>query len=147
MSTDPQDLLRNRYGAPRRERRMGPRGWLGVVLLGTLVAAVFVVWVVNGQQKAPAYKDVSYEVVSGALATADFDLTKQPDDVVTCAVHALNEGYAVVGWKEVTVGSVPEDRLGAGGTSSHRVALRTTNLATTAVVDSCWVVDGPPRER
>ena len=57
------------------------------------------------------------------------------------AVQALNQEYAVVGWSEVTIGAVPEDRLGDGGTSSHRAAVRTTNLATTAVVDSCWLED------
>lgn len=139
MSTDSPDLLRNRYGAPRR--RIGLRSWLGVLVLGTLLTAAFVAWVVTARQSVPTFKDVSFQVVSEAQATADFDLTKRPDDVVTCAVRALNEEYAVVGWAEVTVGAVPGERLGDGGTSSHRVMLRTTNLATTAGVDSCWVED------
>lgn len=141
MSTDSPDLLRNRYGTPRPGRRIGPRGWIGVAVLATLLTGLFAAWIVAAQQRAPTAKDVSFVVVSEAEATADFDLTKRPDDVVTCAVRALNEEYAVVGWKEVTIGVLPEDRLGDGGTSSHRVALRTTNLATTAGVDSCWVED------
>jgi hypothetical protein len=141
VSTDSPDLLRNRYGTPARTRRIGPRGWLGITLAATLVAAAFVAWVVTSGRAEPTFKDVSFQVVSDARATADFDLTKRPEDVVTCAVRALNEDYAVVGWKEVTVGSVPPEQLGDGGTSSHRVALRTTNRATTAVVDSCWVED------
>ncbi|GGG42913.1 hypothetical protein GCM10011374_01620 [Kocuria dechangensis] len=140
MSTEATpDLLRNRYGAPARTRRIGPRGWLGILLAATLVSAVFIVWVVTAQSSAPTFKDVGFQIVSETQATADFDLTKRPGDVVTCAVRALNEEYAVVGWKEVTVGAVPEELLSDGRTSSHRVALRTTNLATTAVVDSCWV--------
>lgn len=139
MSTDSPDLLRNRYGAPPPRRRIAPRGWVLVVVLATLLAGVFAAWIATAQQRVPTAKDVSFVVVSEAAATADFDLTKRRDDVVTCAVRALNEEYAVVGWKEVTIGVLPEDRLGEGGTSTHRVALRTTNLATTAGVDSCWV--------
>jgi hypothetical protein len=141
VSTDSPDLLRDRYGAPRRERRIGTRGWIGIAVAATLVTAVFVVWVVTARQSAPTFKDIGFEVVSEARATADFELTKRPEDVVTCAVQALNQEYAVVGWSEVTIGAVPEDRLGDGGTSSHRAAVRTTNLATTAVVDSCWLED------
>lgn len=139
MSTDSPDLLHDRYGAPRRERRIGPRGWIGLAVAATLLTAVFVVWVVTSRQSAPTFKDISFAVVSEARATADFDLTKRPEDVVTCAVQALNQEYAVVGWTEVTVGAVPAERLSDAGTSSHRAAVRTTNLATTAVVDSCWV--------
>ncbi|MGX5359362.1 DUF4307 domain-containing protein [Kocuria sp. KH4] len=141
MSTDSPALLRDRYGRPARARRLGPRGWLGLLALATLLAAGFVVWVVTARSAAPTFKDIGFHVVSEARVTADFDLTKRPGDVVTCAVNALNEEYAVVGWAEVTVGAVAEERLGEGGTSTHRASVRTTNLATTAVVDSCWVED------
>lgn len=139
MSTDSPDLLRNRYGAARRTRRVGTRGWIGITAVATLLAAVFLAWVAVGQQRGPSFQDVSFQVVSEARATADFDLVKEPGTVVTCAVHALNEQFAVVGWTEVTIGAVPEHRRGGTVTSSHRVGLRTTNLATTAGVDSCWV--------
>ncbi|MCJ8504520.1 DUF4307 domain-containing protein [Kocuria flava] len=139
MSTDSPDLLRSRYGAPRRDRRIGRRGWIALVAAATLLAAAFAVWVLGGQQRQPTFKDIGFQVLSEARATADFDLTKHPDDVVTCAVQALNEEYAVVGWTEVTVGALPREQLHEGRTSSHRAELRTTNLATTAVVDSCWI--------
>ncbi|MGQ1837438.1 DUF4307 domain-containing protein [Kocuria turfanensis] len=142
VSTDSPALLRDRYGRPARARRLGPRGWLGLLVLATLLAAVFIAWVVTARGAAPTFKDVGFQVVSEARVTADFDLTKRPGDVVTCAVSALNEEYAVVGWAEVTVGAVAEEQLGQGGTSTHRASVRTTNLATTAVVDSCWVEDG-----
>ncbi|MFI7481110.1 DUF4307 domain-containing protein [Kocuria sp. M1R5S2] len=137
VSTDSPDLLRTRYGTGRSAHRFGPRGWAGLAVLGTLLAAAVAVWILSAQQREPTFQDVSFEVLSEARATADFELTKRPDDVVTCAVRALNEDFAVVGWTEVTIGAVPAERLGEGGTSSHRVALRTTNLATTAGVESC----------
>jgi hypothetical protein len=139
VSTDSPDLLRNRYGATRRTRRIGTRGWIGITAVATLLASVFIAWAAIGQQRGPTFQNVSFQVVSEAGATADFDLTKEPGTVVTCAVRALNEQFAVVGWTEVTIGAVPEQRRSGTGTSSHRVGLRTTNLATTAGVDSCWV--------
>ena len=138
MSTHSPDLLRNRYGTARRTRPIGTRGWIGITVVATLLAAVFLAWVAAAQQRGPSFQNVSFHVLSEARATADFDLTKEPGTVVTCAVRALNEQYAVVGWTEVTIGAVPEERRSGTGTSSHRVALRTTNLATTAGVDSCW---------
>ena len=101
------------------------------------MAALFVVWIVWGGSQKPVFKDVSFHVADAGHAYADFDLTKDPDQSVTCAVQALNEQYAVVGWREVTIGRVAESELN-GRTSTHRVPVRTTNLATTAGVNSCW---------
>lgn len=138
MSTEaPADLLSHRYGSPRRTR--GRRFWTALAALAILLAGAFAAWIAVSDSAAPTFKDVSFEVVSTAGATADFDLTKRPEDVVTCAVQALNENFAVVGWTELTVPAAPQQR--GDTTTSHRVALRTTNLATTAVVDSCWVED------
>ncbi|WHF24214.1 DUF4307 domain-containing protein [Kocuria rhizophila] len=52
-------------------------------------------------------KDVSFKIMDAGQAYADFDLTKDPDQTVTCAVQVLNEQCAVVGWNEVTIGHVP----------------------------------------
>lgn len=139
----PGDVLAQRYGSGHRTvarlPRRGPsrRGWLVIAAVATLVSAAFVVWIVLGRAQAPAFKDVSFEIQDAGHTYADFDLTKDPDQTVTCAVRALNEQYAVVGWNEVTIGEVPQDEL-VGRTSTHRVPVRTTNQATTAGVDSCW---------
>ncbi|MGY4843625.1 DUF4307 domain-containing protein [Kocuria sp. CPCC 204721] len=138
-----QRALAQRYGtghrAVARSPRRGPstRGWMLIAAAATLVAALFVVWIVWGNSQRPVFKDVSFQITDSAHVYADFDLTKDPDQTVTCAVQALNEQYAVVGWTEVMIGQLPDDQLN-GRTSTHRVPLRTTNLATTAGVDSCW---------
>ena len=142
----PGEVLSQRYGSGHRTVTRPPRhglssrGWLAVALVATLVSAAFVVWIVMGRSTAPTFKDVSFQVQDAGHTYADFDLTKDPHQTVTCAVRALNEQYAVVGWNEVTIGEVPQDEL-VGRTSTHRVPVRTTNLATTAGVDSCWAVE------
>ena len=136
-------VLAQRYGtghravAPRWRRGPSQRGWIVIAAAATLVTAAFVVWIVWGGSQKPVFKDVSFHVADAGHAYADFDLTKDPDQSVTCAVQALNEQYAVVGWNEVTIAHVAQSELN-GRTSTHRVPVRTTNQATTAGVESCW---------
>ncbi|KMK74223.1 hypothetical protein ACJ65_00510 [Kocuria rhizophila] len=140
-------VLSQRYGSGHRtvagtpRRGPGARGWILIAVAATLAAALFVTWIVRGESQQPVAKDVSFKIMDAGQVYADFDLTKDPDQTVTCAVQALNEQYAVVGWNEVTIGHVPEDELN-GRTSTHRVPVRTTNLANTAGVDSCWNTSG-----
>lgn len=136
----PSAPLEDRYGRRPARTRLTSRGWLWAAVLATLLAGAFVAWIVLAGQGRPEFKDVSFEVVDSGRATADFDLTKPEDATVVCAVQALNEQYAVVGWEEIVVGAVPADQR-RGDTSTHRVSLRTTNLATSAGVNSCWTVD------
>jgi hypothetical protein len=49
-----------------------------------------------------------------------------------CAVQVLNNGYAVVGYKEIAVSG----KLGEKATLE--AALNTTNLGVSATVDRCW---------
>ena len=141
------DRLAQRYGAGHRtvtrssRRGPGTRGWVLIAVAATLVSALFIAWVVQAEGQRPVFKDVSFQVTDAGHAYADFDLTKDPEQTVTCAVQALNEQYAVVGWNEVTIGRVPAEQLN-GRTSTHRVPVRTTNLATTAGVNSCWEAGG-----
>lgn len=139
------DVLAQRYGPSHRTisrtTRRGPsaKGWLLIAAAATALAALFVTWIVVGNSSHPEYKDVGFRVQDAGHAYADFDLTKDPDQTVTCAVRALNEQFAIVGWNEVTISRVAPDELN-GRTSTHRVPVRTTNKATTAGVASCWTV-------
>ena len=139
------DVLAQRYGSSHRtmsrapRRGPSPKGWLLIAAGATALAALFVIWIVLGSSSRPEYKDVSFRVQDAGHAYADFDLTKDPDQTVTCAVRALNEQFAIVGWNEVTISRVAPEELN-GRTSTHRIPVRTTNRATTAGVDSCWTV-------
>lgn len=140
------NVLARRYGSghravsPRGKRGPSYRGWVIIAAVATLVSALFVVWIVLGQSSAPVAKDVSFQVEDAAHTYADFDLTKDPDQTVVCAVRALNDQYAIVGWNQVTIGEVAPEELN-GRTSTHRVPVRTTNQANSVGVDSCWAVD------
>ncbi|CAL8896886.1 hypothetical protein KVA01_04960 [Kocuria varians] len=146
-ASEAERVLARRYGGGHRtvgrpsRRGPSPRGWIVISVVGTLLASLFVVWIVWGNSQKPVAKDVSFQITDAGHVYADFDLTKDPDQSVTCAMQALNEQHAVVGWREVTIGHVAEDELN-GRTSTHRVPLRTTGIATTAGVESCRATGG-----
>jgi hypothetical protein len=124
----------NRYGTPgrslsRRAKLALAGGALGVAVVG----AGFLALGQNGPQIDS--KDIGFAVADAGHMTVDFQVTKDPEATVQCAVQALNDNYAVVGWKVATIG--PADATTAG-TTAHRVQLRTESLAVSGGVDSCW---------
>ena len=68
------------------------------------------------------------------------DITKDAKDTAQCEVRALNESYAIVGWKTLVVG--PTEGTGKQ-TMRFDVNLRTESLATTAGVEECKIVKAP----
>ncbi|NKE09470.1 MULTISPECIES: DUF4307 domain-containing protein [Kocuria] len=139
VGRDAERRLQQRYARPAR-RKPTKRSLLWVLVAGTLVASAFVIWILVAGSNRPATKDVGFELASASQITADFEVTKNPDDVVRCGVEALNQNYAVVGYTETTIGHVDPD-LVVGRTSAHRVEIRTTNQANSAQVTQCWVID------
>lgn len=110
-------------------------------LMVTAVAGVAAVAVTTGSPDVSS-KDVGFSLTSGGQVSVDFEVTKDPDESAQCAVQALSENYAVVGWKVVTIGPVGEDdTAAAGGTTAHRAQLRTDSPAVSGGVNACWIVD------
>lgn len=126
-------VLQQRYDR-RPRRRLSARARWSLIGAALLAATLFVVWIVQGQSGAPTSKDVGFDLLSSAEVTADFEVTRDPDQAVRCGVEALNEDWAVVGYDEITLPADPQ----AERTTAHRLAVRTTNPAHTARVDSCW---------
>ncbi len=81
------------------------------------------------------FKDVGFSIPDAGRAIVDFQVTKDTDATVTCAVQALNDSYAVVGWKQVTIGPAED------ATTAQRVELRTDSLSVTGGVHACWIAD------
>ncbi|GAB4099042.1 DUF4307 domain-containing protein [Sinomonas halotolerans] len=131
--------LAARYGSPRRGlSRTAARVLVAVGLaLGIAVAAWLAVGV--GQPEVRS-KDVGFRVQDPWHAEIDFEVSKDASASAVCAVKALSESYAVVGWKEIAVGP----SAGASGTVTTPVTvpLRTESGAVSAVVDSCWITGG-----
>jgi len=99
---------------------------LGLAIwLGLIAAAAPVTW-----------KDVGFTVDGSDQTEIVFDVIRtDPSTPVSCRVQALDTTYAQVGVRTVDV--APGERQA----QRERAVIATSGLATTAVVDTCWVVD------
>ncbi|MCU1575216.1 MAG: hypothetical protein JWO93_3298 [Micrococcaceae bacterium] len=116
-----------------------------MLVLAAVFALAFVAWLGLGRGPATVdSKDVGFTVTDSTQTVVDFQVTKDPGAVAQCAVKALSESYAIVGWDVVTIGANDAGAgSGQGRTTAHRVALRTESLAVSGLVDSCWLVPAP----
>lgn len=125
-----QDMLDERYG-----RRRTPRGrWIA----GTFIAiAALVVAAFGWFTVANALDDVGSESTGFSIGdravTLDFQLTVPTGRSVACALEAQDEEHGVVGWKIV------EYPASDAHTRAFREDIPTTALATTGLVNACWV--------
>lgn len=80
-------------------------------------------------------QDVGFAVQGPEAVDITFDVAKPKGATVICRLNALNTNYAQVGTKDVTIGpsEVAESRF--------TTQIATTELAVTAVVESCTLVD------
>jgi len=134
--------LANRYGAPKRT--FSRRAKISIAVVVSVLALAFVAWL--GLGRGPAAVDnkvVGYSVTDATQTLVDFQVTKDPADTAQCAVKALGESFAVVGWDVVTIGpNGPDAGSNQGRTTAQRASVRTESAAVSAVVDSCWVRTG-----
>ena len=72
-------------------------------------------------------------IVDDRTVEVSFDLTVPTGRDAACAVQALNEQSAVVGWLVVEY-PASSDRF-----RSYTETVRTTELATTGLISSCWL--------
>lgn len=134
-----EEQLAQRYGAPRRRVSGRAKKWgvIGAIAAACGIAGWFTYDIAFG---ALDYNDVGYEIVSDTRVIVDYEVTKDFDDTAQCAVEALDEGYAVVGHRIVTI--PPHEGEGAGDRSQYyQSELRTEYRAVTGVVDSCWLLE------
>ncbi|WP_235436369.1 DUF4307 domain-containing protein [Arthrobacter sp. RIT-PI-e] len=119
---------------------------LVVSMLLAAIAAVAVVALTTGSPRV-TYKDVGFAVGENGRAGVDFEVTKDARDTAQCAVQALSENFAVVGWSVVTIGPTgPEDGPDGGRTTAHRTDLRTDSPAVSGGVESCWILEEAPQQ-
>lgn len=131
--TSTLQLPPGRYGPVPSARRKRV-GIIGLATLG-LAGLGLALWLGIGMAKTPTWtQEVSYRVVSSELVEVTFDLTKDRDATVICAIQALNQSKAEVGVNEVEIG--PRDKR----TTREQVGVVTSELATTGIVKNCRVV-------
>ncbi|WP_081423133.1 DUF4307 domain-containing protein [Leifsonia xyli] len=126
--------LASRYdrtlSAKRRDR------WL----LGAGAAAMLAVvtaWVLwAGWDKDQAdlqFTDTAYTIPDARHVDITFTINTPRGTAVTCALQALNEDFAIVGWRIVSYpGS--DSRV-----TTHRESIRTTQQSTTGLIKTCWL--------
>ncbi|EMY32967.1 hypothetical protein D477_017464 [Arthrobacter crystallopoietes BAB-32] len=113
-------------------------------MIAVLAAAVLLAGFFALKQGSPAVssKDVGFDVSDPYRATVDFQVTKDPEATAQCAVQALNETYAIVGWKIATIGPAGEGEGNDGGrTTAHRIQLRTESPSVSGGVNACWITE------
>ncbi|MFM1984054.1 MAG: hypothetical protein RL723_489 [Actinomycetota bacterium] len=121
------DLMAERYGknpGKKPNRRV-------VITLASLLLAAFLVWAIwvtldNADQIKT--QDRGYEILSENQALVSFSV-QSPAGPAICAIQVLNQGYAVVGYKEVPVAVSGE----------YETFVNTTQLGVSGLVDKCWL--------
>lgn len=132
--------LPQRYGkkAPAGARRPAAVGrrtvWILGVLLALFVAGVG--WYAFAPSSTPTSpQTVSYDVVDSTLTTTTISYIRDPERLVVCGVQATNDMDGVVGYTTVTI---PPDPVNTTSYVTEVVDVRTTQLASSGHVDSCW---------
>lgn len=127
-------LLDERYAASRNRGFDRRFAWIAAV--GLLLAGAVVV-VFGGWHKTSTieFRTISYSVSDDQTVKVVGQVTAPADQDVVCAIEALSESYATVGWKLI--------ELPAGGERSRSIDtnVMTTSPATTGSLRECWVLE------
>ncbi|MHC6175718.1 DUF4307 domain-containing protein [Glutamicibacter endophyticus] len=128
--------LTARYNAPKKlnvPKRVKIIAGAAVLLAAIVAAAIFA----TNKYDALQAQDVGFTVLSEAQAVAEIEVQYDASKRIQCDVRAMNDSYAVVGFKTVLL---PHDAQGGHTVQHLKVPLRTENLANTAGVESCYEV-------
>jgi hypothetical protein len=110
--------MAERYGKPAgKKRNRKPI----IALAAALIAAFlgWAIWVSIDNANQIKTQDLGYEILS----------EKQASVPAVCAIQVLNQGFAVVGYKEVPVAASGE----------YETFVNTTQLGVSGLVDKCWL--------
>jgi hypothetical protein len=123
---------------PARVRKPLTRGRIFVISLASLLSLTFI-WFAIASTIAGSTQvktqDIGFEVVSDQQVDFRFTVSTPAElsNPATCAVQALNQQFAIVGYKEVALPAKNK----AGEVIS--VTVNTTELAVSGLVDYCWL--------
>ena len=126
--------LDTRYGRTA-ERRVRTRVLASGAAIA--VAVVVVAWVFWAGLFSPSAsletKDVGFVELSDTSVEVKWQLTAPANSPVSCAVKAISEKHAVIGWKIVEV--EPSERT----TRSLSAVLRTSEKPNGGLIFRCWL--------
>ena len=132
--TETQNRLNERYGRTARSAKSNRT--IGV-LAGIGFAVVLGAWLWwGGVLETPSqlqYRDVAHTIVDNTEVSVTYEITAAPGTEVSCAVHALNASYGIVGWRIVDIPA------GERWTRVFDTTLRTSEPAVTGLLYECWL--------
>ncbi len=122
--------LEDRYGKSATPKRKT------IIVLASALLFVFFVWAIAVSFFAPATAKASvlgYQVINPQSTEVRFTVNKTAKVDAICEVEVLSNSYAVVGFLEVPISAdAPANKV-------YEVAVNTTQLGVTGVVDTCHV--------
>lgn len=128
-------VLSSRYGRTRR-RRLRDR-WLlvGGAVLVVVAITSWGVWSNWGQdsQTSVISSTAAYSIPDAYHVTLHFTIDAPANKPVTCALEAMNEQFAIVGWKIQAFPPAPR------GTMTYTQTLLTTQQSVTGLINNCWL--------
>jgi hypothetical protein len=130
VSEQENQILKERYGAGSSIGK-GTKRWLAIAGVAALVAMAGYFTLAN--YSPITYKDIGFSIKDSKSLEVVFEITKPSSETAICSLEALNEQFLQVGYKEVEIPATETD------TVRITVAMNTTELATTALVDECWL--------
>ncbi len=130
--TNQSKLMQDRYGTkPHSEKRRR----LIVIALGSALLLLFLIWAISSitaSETGFKTQTLGYTIVFDQQATIRVHVESPQgiDRPATCAVQVLNEGYAVVGYREIT--------LPAKFSGDIEIKVNTSKLGVSGSLDKCW---------
>ncbi len=134
MSND--TVLADRYGRSSQQRGFFRRNLVVIILTSVLVIGLIIWASINdalGFGPRVETRDLAFSDLTASSVTVSFELTATPGNEVACALQALNEQFAIVGWK-VFVYPASDQRI-----REFTETIQTSQLPTTGLVYQCWL--------
>ncbi|MFM6971830.1 MAG: DUF4307 domain-containing protein [Rhodoluna sp.] len=131
-STAAEKLMAERYGhrkSKSRNQRIFFTSLAAVLLTAFVVFAASVA--IRGANEIKTQVD-GFEIIDPQHAQVTFSATSPKPSQITCAIEVLNQSFAVVGYREVSLeaqANMPE---------KQQIFVNTTELGVSGVVDKCW---------
>jgi len=128
VSNTESDLLRERYGISEKPVRKIRNRILAAIGVGLLTAGVAIITAIT--YSPVSYQDIGFQTREW-LTEVEFEVSRPVGATIECDLQALNEQFAIVGFKTVEI--APSERR----QDRYRITINTTHQATTGLVSEC----------
>lgn len=131
MTLTTQQLLDERYGRTRSRRARWV--WAAAVVAAAVIVGAVAWTAVSSTLDDVSAQATSFEVTDQRTVVIDVQVTAPRGRDVACALEALDADHGVVGWRIVQLAASDEP------VRAFREPVATVALATTGLVNACWV--------